>query len=422
MTAFYEKRVCSFILLILSILITYFTSVPNLPAKAAPKFRLDGEYGLWVEDKNDSIAVHWLTMKPDSGFLKVLYRDKLIYDLTTPESYAHRVVFPAEIRDEIIIKYGGIKNEQDKNETRLFLNYEPCRKCVWENVDSIYVVGDVHGQYDQLTELMKNANVINADFKWQANKSHFVFLGDIFDRGHDVIKTLWFIYQLEHEAKRQGGHIHFLFGNHELLVLQNDLRYTSGKERLVAQYHQTTYPNLFNLKESVLGKWMGSKIGILKIDDILFAHGGITPEYAKNYSIESFNDSLFQFLHEKEFAFLQSDSVTTVRGKKQLFDQRYNFFLNKHSVFWNREYVLKNNLKKKLNFVLEMYDAKLMIVGHSAVPTIKIGYDEKLLAVDIMNPVTEMLFLLRQPDGKLKKFRYTINGEREKLPRYYLTP
>ena len=167
---------------------------------------------------------------------------------------------------------------------------------------------------------------------------------------------------------------------------------------------------------------MGTKIGVLKIDDILFAHGGITPEYAKNYTIESFNDTLLTYLHEKEFALLQSDSIKTVRGKRYLFDKRYNFFLDKHSVFWDRGYVLKNNLGKNLDSVLELYDAKLMIVGHSAVPTIKIGYDEKLLAVDIMNPVTEMLFLVRQSNGELQKFRYGINGDREQLPRYYLTP
>ncbi|MBD3288314.1 hypothetical protein GF337_05880, partial [candidate division KSB1 bacterium] len=281
MKAFLARRLRFEVLLLISVFFTNLFYLPVVIGSAAPKFRLDGEYGLWVEDKNDSIFVHWLTMKPDSGFLKVLYNDSTIHYQTTRTSYAHSAAFPLEIRDEIAIKYGGINNKKDRNETRLYLNYEQNRRSVWNDADSIFVVGDVHGRYDRLTALLQNAKVIDSNLKWQAGTSHFVFLGDIFDRGHDVIKTLWFIYQMEMDAEKKGGRVHFLLGNHELLVLQNDLRYTSGKERLVAQYHNTTYPNLFNMDESVIGKWMGSKFGILKIDDILFAHGGITPEYAK---------------------------------------------------------------------------------------------------------------------------------------------
>ena len=45
-----------------------------------------------------------------------------------------------------------------------------------------------------------------------------VFLGDLFDRGNDVVRTLWFIYRLEREARKQGGAIHVVLGNHEIMT------------------------------------------------------------------------------------------------------------------------------------------------------------------------------------------------------------
>mgnify|MGYP000243614500 CR=1 FL=1 len=42
-------------------------------------------------------------------------------------------------------------------------------------------------------------------------------------------KSSGYFYKLEEEAAKAGGHVSFMLGNHEPMVLANDLRYTKEK-------------------------------------------------------------------------------------------------------------------------------------------------------------------------------------------------
>ena len=53
----------------------------------------------------------------------------------------------------------------------------------------IFVVGDVHGCYDQMLKLLNKAGVLTADRKWVANDSIVIFVGDIVNRGPDSLKV-----------------------------------------------------------------------------------------------------------------------------------------------------------------------------------------------------------------------------------------
>ena len=166
---------------------------------------------------------------------------------------------------------------------------------MFTNIDSIYVLGDIHGRFDILSKLLQNARVIDSNLNWIANQKHLVALGDIFDRGQDVTRTVWFLYKLERQAKEQGGRVHVVLGNHEIMTFGNDLRYLSGKEKLIANMYNISYSEMYSPRHSILGKWLAQKPGILKINKALFAHGGITPDY-NVISIQAFNDSLRTFL------------------------------------------------------------------------------------------------------------------------------
>ena len=67
-------------------------------------------------------------------------------------------------------------------------------------------------------------------------------IGDIFDRGKDVPQIFWLFYKLEDEAAKAGGTVSFLLGNHEPLVLANDLLYTKDKYKVLAQKLNMDYP------------------------------------------------------------------------------------------------------------------------------------------------------------------------------------
>lgn len=396
-----------------AVLVFFVTASLAYPQKKnSTRFNFNGEYGLWVEQDQSLMTVHWITSDEDSGFLKVFQSGTQLYDFSTPSGRSHQASFDAVQSPDLTLHYGSLTDLSDRHETVVYLNRKTeMSESVFSKIDSIYVLGDLHGEFDSLTALLKNAKVIDSDLNWIANQKHLVALGDIFDRGHDVTRTLWFLYKLERQARKQGGQIHVVLGNHEIMTFGNDLRYLSGKEKLIAKMHKTGYSEMFSPHHSLLGKWLAQKPGLIKIDKILFAHGGVTPAYATM----AVNDSLNAFLQEDVFNYLLEDSLALTMVDSLQFFRRLVFFYGKDSVFWHRGYVLSDTLQKDLKKVLKKFKCKLHVVAHTALRTIREFYDGKLIAVDLRKPATEMLLLVRRGKNKYKRFRVKLDGAFEPL-------
>lgn len=376
---------------------------------AAPKdYKFEGEYGLWVTVSEDSVTVHWITTKVDTGFLQVFRKNKQIHKTTTRPAQFHKAQIKKPRASELRLNYGSIKPDRRYITTIYFEPKPP--KAVVSKVDSLFVIGDIHGQFNELTRLLRNAGIIDNSLNWIGGRKQLVCLGDLFDRGDDVTRTLWFLYGLERQAEKAGGRVHVVLGNHELLIFSNDLRYVARKEALIAYSHRTTYPGLFDLRESVLGQWLATKPGLIRIDDILCAHGGIVPYYSRNYSISAFNDSLQKFLHDDLFDDLLADSVFIARTDTALFQRRLLFLHGDDSVFWYRNYVYDDRLGDDLNTVLRKYKSKIHVVAHTPVKTITEFYDGNLIAVDLHDPATEILLLVRKKKRSYERYKVGITG------------
>jgi len=179
--------------------------------------------------------------------------------------------------------------------------------CEWEGVERVVAVGDVHGAYDRYVEMLTVAGVIDANGRWAGGSTHFVQLGDVVDRGPDSRKALDFLRRLEREAQSAGGRVHVLLGNHEVARMLGDLRLTalaeyeafaaSGSEALRERFLQTLKPAERDeaLKQTPLGqiemrqafgrdgeygKWLRQLPVTVKINGIVFVHGGISPAVA----------------------------------------------------------------------------------------------------------------------------------------------
>jgi len=179
--------------------------------------------------------------------------------------------------------------------------------CEWEAVEHVVAVGDVHGAYDRYVEILTVAGVIDANGRWAGGSTHFVQLGDVVDRGPDSRKALDFLRRLEREAQSAGGRVHVLLGNHEVARMLGDLRLTalaeyeafaaSGSEALRERFLQTLKPAERDeaLKQTPLGqiemrqafgrdgeygKWLRQLPVTVKINGIVFVHGGISPAVA----------------------------------------------------------------------------------------------------------------------------------------------
>jgi hypothetical protein len=88
----------------------------------------------------------------------------------------------------------------------------------------IVAVGDVHGSFEGLTGILQAAGIIDAKQQWAGGTTTFVQTGDIFDRGTGVIQALDLVMRLEGQAKRAGGRVEPLLGNHEVVNILGDLR------------------------------------------------------------------------------------------------------------------------------------------------------------------------------------------------------
>src|SRR4051794_21566435 len=101
----------------------------------------------------------------------------------------------------------------------------------WDGVERVVAVGDVHGSYSEFTTVLRYAGLLEpAKDKWAGGKAHLVQLGDIPDRGPDTRRIFDLLLDLEKQAKKAGGMVHPLIGNHEAMNIYGDLRYTIPEE------------------------------------------------------------------------------------------------------------------------------------------------------------------------------------------------
>ncbi len=82
-----------------------------------------------------------------------------------------------------------------------------------------FVVGDIHGELEKLSELLQTVELIDSQRRWRGNTAALWFTGDFFDRGPDGIGVIELIMRLQVEAAAVDGEVGALLGNHEPLLL-----------------------------------------------------------------------------------------------------------------------------------------------------------------------------------------------------------
>jgi hypothetical protein len=100
----------------------------------------------------------------------------------------------------------------------------------WTGVERIVAIGDLHGDYENYLAALRAADLIDRRGRWAGGEAHLVQSGDIPDRGPDTGKIIEHLDKLALEARRKGGHVHRLIGNHEAMNVYGDLRYVTPGE------------------------------------------------------------------------------------------------------------------------------------------------------------------------------------------------
>jgi len=366
--------------------------------------KYEGTYGLYVE-KTDHYNFRWITQSEGIGLYEVLDKSKkVIASGKTNSSRTHSIDLQKKIVGPFTFRFG--RENGSMHEVQIRKNFKQ-DKTSYKKVDSLYVVGDIHGRYDEVTKLLIKSNIVDENLNWIAGGAHIVFLGDVFDRGDDVTKVLWFIYELEEKAALAGGKVHMVLGNHEIMTMTKDLRYVSRKERNIAVAHGLSYDALFHPLDSYLGTWLRSKVSLLKIDKIVFAHGGILD--IGPISLEEFNNKAYYFMKEPMYLDVMKEAAdSTKHDPKQWLNMRY-FFYNPEGPYWFRGYVNSDTLAPQLNSMLNKYSSKIHVVAHTTRETITEKYGGKLLTTDLDDAATELLFLVRNRN-KYKRYKIDSDG------------
>lgn len=187
----------------------------------------------------------------------------------------------------------------------------------------IVAIGDLHGDHDAWRAIARAAGLVDAKGKWSGGTTTLVQMGDVVDRGPDSLRIIRDLQQLQKEARKRGGKVIVLLGNHEAMMMTGDLRYVHpgefaafadrqsrarrervyemNKAAIEAAYH-AQFPNMTSetireewLKtmplgkiehqlawrpEGELGKWALANRAVVKLADNLFVHGGISASYA----------------------------------------------------------------------------------------------------------------------------------------------
>ncbi len=169
----------------------------------------------------------------------------------------------------------------------------------WSDVDRIVAIGDVHGDYDQFLKALRASNLIDNKMNWSGGKTHLVQTGDVFDRGPDSKKALDLLMSLERQALLAGGMVHTLLGNHEVMVMMGDVRYTHPEE--IESFGGRVKLAAAVGPQGKYGSWLRTHNCIIKINDILFMHGGLSLRWSK-LSLNQLNDDARTLLRTRGVA------------------------------------------------------------------------------------------------------------------------
>jgi hypothetical protein len=285
----------------------------------------------------------------------------------------------------------------------------------WTGVQRIVVFGDLHGEADKFEAMLRDAGLVDTNGNWAGGQTHFVQVGDVPDRGPNSRAILDHLMRLEPQARRAGGYVHALIGNHEAMNFLGDLRYTSAGEfasyadasspRRRDEYYQRTIdylrahptphqpPPVFDdafrqqweaahplgwveqriawAPNGVYGRWIAEHDAVIRINDMLFLHGGVGATFPA-VDRDAINEAVRTELHGQTPAAPFSNILEDETGP-----------------LWYRGLALNDETSEQANVdaLLARFGVSHIIVGHTKrAPLVLPRFGGKVILTDIAVP------------------------------------
>ncbi len=271
----------------------------------------------------------------------------------------------------------------------------------------IVALSDIHGQYDLMVKLLRAHGVIDGDDRWSLGHDHLVIAGDVFDRGSKVTEVFWLLFQLQQQAHAAGGAVHFLLGNHETMVLYDDLRYVNPKYLETARRFGFPYSALYG-PDTVIGGWLRTRPVLLKLGDTLFLHGGIAPESLDLVQHIDATNAAYRTSLGKPKDEVLADPIAV---------RLYN---GQRSPVWYRGYFDGDLSTQAIAALVERLGLARIVVGHTTMDEVVSFHDERIIAIDSGIKRGESGQLLFIEGDRLS--RGLLDGTREPVPQREARP
>jgi bis(5'-nucleosyl)-tetraphosphatase (symmetrical) len=242
---------------------------------------------------------------------------------------------------------------------------------------STYVIGDIHGCYNELILLIKKIN-------FNPNKDKIICAGDIVNKGYNNLDCI--LYLMDIDAK-------VTLGNHDLLLLQ--LLNSPNKSTLKHNLHDI----LNHEKAEKINQWLINQELVIYLDefDTTIVHAGIHPSWTKRDYLE--------------YAALVKQNISTIKFNKNAISKKTSNKIDFYTNCFTRMRLLEDNLDLDLENIkldtkltpwFELYKQKETIVfGHWSFLRGKTT-NKKTINIDTGCVYNDKLTCIRLED--LKKF------------------
>ena len=300
----------------------------------------------------------------------------------------------------------------------------------WDHVARVVVIGDLHGDYDKFHDMLREAGLIDAHDRWSGGVTHLVQLGDVPDRAPDTRRILDLLMRLEPQARRAGGYVHALIGNHESMNMEYDLRYTTPGEfaafadrdsprRRDAYYARVVaalkahppagglpvFDDAFRAdfdakhplgwvehqmawsRNGYYGRWILTHSAVIRIDDTLYLHAGLGPEFAP-FDIDVMNKAV----------------IDALRHQPEVAGGPHDILWNEQGPLWYRGMAQNDEAAESANVaaVLSRYQVRHIVIGHTKqYPMVNSRFGGAVILTDIAAPnrcADPHAFLIKEGD------------------------
>ena len=245
----------------------------------------------------------------------------------------------------------------------------------------LVAVGDLHGDLGATRAVLRAAGAIDDKDAWIGGDLVVVQTGDQLDRGDDERAIVDLLDRLVEDAKKAGGALHVLNGNHEIMNVALDFRYVT--EGGFKDFADVPFAPLADTKLQALpakamprgaaflpggpyAKRMAQRHLTVIVGDTVFVHGGVLPKHAR-YGLGKMEKQVRAWM---EGTAPSPPSIVT----------------SEDGPIWTRRYSAAPDRDdcKILTEALDALSVKRMVVGHTVQRGgISPGCDKKVWRIDV---------------------------------------